>query len=390
MHATSTTRAPEGSELRSEPARAIDPPRVRKPAIKAWAVVGAVFLAFQAYVYVRWISGPYFKRVPTGPSHVPGYMHVFTDVWIPGGIVAMLGVLYWFVVRPWRRDGEPSTDGLLCLAWLTVLWQDPLVDYVSRQFTWSSVVPNMGSWVADVPGWISPVHPGATVVEPLPFNGPLYVYALFTQGLLCCWVMRRFHRRFPNVGTLGLMGIGWLFTAVFDLVMEVSWSVMGFYAYGGSIKSLSVFPGHYFQWPLYEAFFWGMSWSAWASLRYFKNDKGETLVERGITEMNVSKRKRTVYRFLAIVAAGNIFYLSYIVVFNFMGLQGEAWPKSVQDRSYLTNLMCGPGSVPPQACTGPSLPIPTQGSLYFNNKGQLVVPKGALPANTDQYSQVVR
>lgn len=36
--------------------------------IKVWAVAGGALLALQLYVWVRWITGPYFERVPSGPS----------------------------------------------------------------------------------------------------------------------------------------------------------------------------------------------------------------------------------------------------------------------------------------------------------------------------------
>ena len=39
--------------------------------VKIWAVAGGALLALQLYVWIRWITGPYFERVPTGPSDPP-------------------------------------------------------------------------------------------------------------------------------------------------------------------------------------------------------------------------------------------------------------------------------------------------------------------------------
>src|SRR5689334_2760858 len=42
--------------------------------VRIWAVIGGAILVFQLYVWIRWISGPYFERVPAGPSDPPTLM----------------------------------------------------------------------------------------------------------------------------------------------------------------------------------------------------------------------------------------------------------------------------------------------------------------------------
>src|SRR5262245_14873843 len=49
--------------------------------VKYWAFAGAVITAFMAYVILRWITGPYFERVPTGPTPIPGWMKVSLIAW---------------------------------------------------------------------------------------------------------------------------------------------------------------------------------------------------------------------------------------------------------------------------------------------------------------------
>lgn len=44
--------------------------------IKIWAAPGAALLAFQLYVWTRWVTGPFFQRVPAGPSEPPLFMKV--------------------------------------------------------------------------------------------------------------------------------------------------------------------------------------------------------------------------------------------------------------------------------------------------------------------------
>ena len=47
--------------------------------VKVWAAIGGAVLALQLYVWIRWITGPYFERVPAGPSDPPMYMKIPLD-----------------------------------------------------------------------------------------------------------------------------------------------------------------------------------------------------------------------------------------------------------------------------------------------------------------------
>ena len=78
---------------------------------------------------------------------------------------------------------------------------------------------------------------------------------------------------------------------LFDMVLEMALiRFTGIYAYPGSIRSLSLFAGHWYQFPIYEAIFFGGWWGLCAVLLYFKNDKGLTWVERGVEKMEFCKR----------------------------------------------------------------------------------------------------
>src|SRR6058998_3719512 len=92
--------------------------------VKWWAAFGAAWLAFMAFVLTRWITGPFFERVPVGASDPPTYMKVFLVFLQVTMVPVLLGCLYWFVVRPWRRDRTLGPDGTLALAFATLWFQD--------------------------------------------------------------------------------------------------------------------------------------------------------------------------------------------------------------------------------------------------------------------------
>src|SRR4029077_20832270 len=52
-----------------------DDQRTVRP-VTIWATIGGAVLALQVYVWIRWITGPYFERVPGGPTDPPMYMKV--------------------------------------------------------------------------------------------------------------------------------------------------------------------------------------------------------------------------------------------------------------------------------------------------------------------------
>ncbi|WP_297824211.1 spirocyclase AveC family protein, partial [Mycobacterium sp.] len=146
--------------------------------IKLWAAAGGALLALELYVWIRWITGPYFERVPTGPSEPPMYMKVplmanAVVLW-----VALPVVLWWFFIRPWRRERRITLDGMLVVSMGLMFFQDPLLNYFNTWCTYNTWLFNRGSWSSNIPGWVSPEEPGRQVAEPLLTNAPGYAYGV--------------------------------------------------------------------------------------------------------------------------------------------------------------------------------------------------------------------
>ncbi|OBF25465.1 spirocyclase, AveC family [Mycobacterium kubicae] len=353
----------------------------KSTSIRLWACVGGAILAFQLYVWIRWITGPNFERVPPGPSDPPTFMKVILFTWTAVIIVGLPISLYFFIVRPWRRERRITLDGMLLVACGLLFFQDPLLNYFNTWSTYNTWMWNRGSWVQDIPGWVSFGEPGRMMAEPILMNAPGYSFGVLLCTILGCWVMRKAKSRWPNISNVGLIGvlIGWTF--IFDFVIEGLFLMpMGLFTYPGAIKSLSINAGTYYQWPLYEGLMWGGVQAGLCALRYFTDDRGRTFVERGLERVQGGFVRQQFTRFLAIFAACSMFFfVFYNIPAQWLALHAESWPNDILKRSYFLMGICGEGTN--RLCPDPALPTPGKKSGYIDPGGHVVFPPGVqLPA----------
>jgi hypothetical protein len=345
-----------------------------------WAGLGAFFSALIIYIFVAWMASGNVERTPVGPTPVPTYMKWTTHTWEVLGLVVTAWFLYVLLVKPWRREGRITADGLLMLALATCYWQDMLINFTQYVCTYNAEFINWGSWYAQVPGWLPPL--GNQFIEAPVWALPAYIYLVFGGVLVGCFIMRRAKARWPQMGKFGLamccMGV----FVVADLIIEPMFMLLGFYTYPGAIEWLTLFHGKFYQLPLYEAVLFPATVTSWTCLRYFRNDKGLTFAERGVDEVRRNPRSKSWLRFLALVGITNVLYLAfYNIPHSFFAIHSSPWPKDVTSRSYFTNGLCGPGTE--YACPGPGIPINRPNSIHVGPNGELVVPAGVEIPNQD-------
>ncbi len=286
--------------------------------------------------------------------------------------------LWWFFVRPWRRERRISLDGLLVLSTGLMFFQDPLLNYLNTWCTYNTWLFNRGSWSAMIPGAVSPEAPGRQVAEPLLTNIPGYAYGVVLITIVGCAVMRKIKARWPNISNRALDHRRPMrFTFLLDFLMEGCLLLpIGFYSYPGAIRAVSVNAGHYYQWPIYEGLMWGGVQTALCCLRYFTDEKGTRWSSEDSTASEAAFARQQFVRFLALFAgASACFFFFYNVPAQWFGMHADPWPADVQKRSYLNGGICGDGS--DQPCPNPALPIPTKRSGFIDSDGRLVLPPGA-------------
>ncbi len=346
-------------------------PRKVKP-IKIWAAVGAVFLMVEVYSLAGWIGSGKATPTPRGPTPIPSWHMWAVNINMVLSVTMFVVIFYWFIVRSWRREGRLSADGLLALVFVTIWWQDPLVNFFQTWLTYSTAFPNWGSWTTNIPGWYAPNS--NLFAEPLIFAGPTYLYFRFGGTVFICYMLRISRARWPQISNLGLIMTCFACSVLFDLVFETVWLRFGFYTYAGAISGLTLFHGHYYQFPAYAAVYAGALVAGWSWLRYGRDDTGLTYAERGVDELRVGTKVKTSVRFLALVGACNtIFLVAYSIPAAVTGLYSDEWPKDITKRSYLTDQLCGEGTE--YACPGPGVPVPRSGSVHLGPDGQLVTPE---------------
>jgi hypothetical protein len=333
----------------------------------AWAGAGIVILF--AYIILKWVTGPYFEKVPQGPSDPPTWMQIELLGWQIFSIPAALFCIYRFVVRPWMREKTIGVDGVLTCAFATMWVQDVFSSAGNHWFVYNTSMLNFGSWANSIPWWTSYGKPGAMTSEPILFTPAAYVYIMVIGAVCGCWIMRRAKAWKPTLSSGQLILICFAGMCLFDVILEgMIWLPLGVFEYPGG--HWSIFGNTYHKYPLNEMVTIAGTFTVVASLRYFVDDKGLTVAERGVDKLRLSPGRKVIVRALAVIAVVNIgFFMTYGLPNTFIGLNSTNWPTDLQKRSYFTNYLCGQGT--DRACPGPNNPAQRDYAPYVNNKSQV-------------------
>src|SRR5262249_24660011 len=189
------------------------------------------------------------------------------------------------------------------------------------------------------------------------------------------FVMRRAKAMWPNLTSFWLVAVCFAVMCLFDVLLEgIIWLPMGVFEYPGG--HWAIFPDTYHKYPLNETFTIAAVFTALASMRFFTNDKGQMLIERGTDQIKGSKTRKLALRGLAAIAFCQLaMFLGYNVPNGIIGANSAPWPTDLQKRSYFTNYICGAGTDRP--CPAPGVPNTRDGSAYVTTHGTV----GTCPAD---------
>lgn len=339
-----------------------------QPVIKYWALAGAILLAFELWVLFQWVTGPHFAPVPSGPDLPPVWMRIVFRTTEVVSVIGMFACIYFFLVKPWIRERRVTTDGLLFTALVFASPWDNLSNYLQYWFTYNSYLVNFGSPMAELPGSLAYRAPGVSDAYPILAIPFIYSAAFMWLAMLICWALRKAKARWPNMNNFQLVCLAIVIAALFDVVLEgMIYMPLGFWTYVGGHWNINA--GKYYQYPLHEALMAGIMNAAFSLLRYFVNDKGETLVERGLEHVKGSQAYKTSLRFLAMIGGVHIIFifLFHMPVGFTIAPNSAKWIDDSVNRSYFMNNICGPKV--DRACPGPDVPIHRPGTPYLDFQG---------------------
>lgn len=328
-----------------------------RPVVVYAAAVGAGFVALNLVVYLGWLVAGHHSAAPVGPDPVPRSAKI--GVWvfqIASCCLAIAAVAY--VIRQSLRDRRLTFDAMVVLGWVLAEWQDPLVNFIKPAFFYNAYFVNVGSWASQIPGWSSP-RGGWLPEDLIGTAGVGYLWFVFVL-VSDCALMRAARRRWPTIGPVGLFAVAFCVGGVFDFVVELYCVHLHLWSYPGAVHSLSIFGNTINQFPIYETLAWGSVWSSLALLRFYRDENGHSIVERGIDRLAIGTTAKATMQTLAVVAAINVVFLIYSVFMIWTTLlPGTSTPHGYP--SYLRAGVCGTGT--PYPCPTEHSPIAVRGQL---------------------------
>jgi uncharacterized membrane protein len=321
-----------------------------------WAWLGGLIAAFMLYVMARWVLTGKAVPTPPGPDKLP-YLTAEFIYWVQW--VAMLAgaaAFSIFVIRPRVREGKMSTEGMLYICWLTLFFQDPMMNYTSATLLYNAYMVNLGTWtLGSMPGWTSP-H-GNNLPEPLLLIITGYTIIGYSLCFPVLALLKKIKAWRPRTTKVGLAVIGILILIALDTFFESLLLRTGVYAYAGGIRAITLFAGQTYQFPMSEGLcYGGLTIGATLVLLLFRDDNGQTFVERGLERLQLGRTSRQWLKFLALF--GYVQFSMFIVfTIPMQWLATHSGPFPAGYPSYMINGLCTYG-VHADQCPGPSVLMP--------------------------------
>lgn len=274
----------------TRPARRERPPAASRPG-KGWswphylAAIGLPILVLNVWTVIAWLAD--------GPSQVTEFRDHGSVSWYAVRVVegvtvlgSILVVIY--LVRGCRRARRILTfEVMFCLAGATLFWADFALNFFQPVFLVSSNFVNLNTTCGHMPFVVNPDCGRAP--DPLLFFFLLEAFLILACALGVSKLVGRARSHWPGISTAKLFGFVLGIGMALALV-EILMLALGVWAYAGP-RGISFSPGHGTQ---YHVFVWletGLTFGLFSALYVFRNDKGQTLVERGLEHHTPRTRK---------------------------------------------------------------------------------------------------
>lgn len=294
------------------------------------ALFGGLMLLLQAWTYAAWLAG--------GPYSVtqfktPGSLNWWAARCYEVGFGILFFCLLTWVVRRCLRERRFTFDAKLMLAGWSVIWLDAWTNILAPIWMYSSNWVNLNNPLAGFP---LPVNPDiGRLPFPLLFHTFCYPLTNLGAALLVCFLMEKLRARWPSMSLVRLLLLVVLIGIGFDLAFEIPMFKLRLWAFPGTPDELALFSGDSTKFPIWEMIPAGIGFASFGALRFFKDDKGREITERGL-EASASWQ-RTLISTVAVVGAVNIIWLFCTTTQALVGFFSAPYKPLP---AYLVNDMC--------------------------------------------------
>lgn len=316
-----------------------------------------VALGLAVVAWGKWITGDHFRPTPHGTDEFGGSSLLLLHV-LEGIFAAVAIAFIWFcLLRPLLRERRLTFDGMLVITAVTLWYLDPLDNYVNFTFTYNTHLLNLGSWTEFIPGVRYPNI--ERFPEPIVALPSLYVIWVCVSAVGGCAFLNWVRSRWPAISTGKLISVLFVTFAAIDLGGEIFLIRTNVFAYPGTVKGFTLWSGSRYQFPLHEPLCVAVWCTGMTLLRYYRNDRGQSIAERGVEKLRLPAKARTGLSLLAVIGYMHaLFVVGYFFPYNAMAVQADTWPAMP---SYMRAGMCGDGT--DTACPSEYVPIPSRNSL---------------------------
>jgi hypothetical protein len=300
-----------------------------------WALAGAAVVLLQSYVYSAWILSGQPARVSPGTDPVPFLVQYGLPAFQVINIALFIGAFI-KLFRSVLSVGTFTAFQLMMIGWLFTYWQDPWLSARFPIFTYNNNLFSYGCWCEFLPGWSTPN--GSRLPEPILLNIPAYFILLPLAILPGLAMLKKLVAKVPDAS-----GVKRYFAAMGGILIWwiplelVSTRLIHADTWPGSIRSLSIWAGEFYQMPIYEFFLFPAILAGCAMLLH-ASENGKSFVEYGLSKMKLGNKATQLMRVLAFIAFANLMNGLYIGTMVLISTQADPWPESP---SWMRGELCG-------------------------------------------------
>jgi hypothetical protein len=249
--------------------------------LSQWLAVAAVPLLFlEAWTLIAWLAD--------GPHQVTEFRTegLGLEWWgariAEGAVILISAIVLTIVVRGCLRQRRILTfDVMFCISGALMIWGCGGLNIFQPNFVYTSEFVNLTDVCGHLPFVVNPDCGRLPI--PIIFLGLLFTFGLLGIAMLIeAVVVRPARRRWPHVSNAKLLGLILVASAVISLAEPLFIIPMHLWSYPGAPWALEL-GGDAWRWPIFPEYgvfilFAGLP----AALRIFRDERGRTIVERGL------------------------------------------------------------------------------------------------------------